>query len=100
MPKINYKKLVSIFFVAAAFSFIILSNIPQKAFAQDKAPAQTTAQRCAAYQKQFELSSGVSIIGKNKFFCSGPEAALWVIKLLLAFSGTVAVLFLIYGGYL
>jgi hypothetical protein len=90
------KKTIIIFGLLAVINLFALPI----AMAQEKAPAQSTADRCKAYKQQFEITGGVNIIPTTNLFCSGTQAALWVIKILLGFSGTVAVVFLVFGGYL
>ena len=93
------KKFTVLAGLAIIVSVLILPLTSQISLAQEKAPRIDSKSRCDKYKEQFAVGT-TNIIGETQVFCSGTEAALWAIKILLAFSGTTAILFLIFGGYL
>lgn len=95
----NSKKLFSIAGLLVVFGFLILGLAPLEALAQATAPAQTTAERCAAFKSQFSLSGGANIINAP-VYCSASELTLKIINYIIAFSGTITILFLIIGGFM
>jgi len=74
--------------------------VPVLAATTQTPPPQSTKDRCDAFKAQFGLSNGVNIIGGSKVFCSGTELLTWGLNLLLGFSGTITMIFLIIGGYM
>ena len=90
MKKINLNKIFYLSLLALTLSLPVL--LPSQAL------AKTTAERCADFQKQFQVS-GTTIIGDRPVFCSASELILKVINYALILSGIITILFLIVGGF-
>jgi len=71
-----------------------LAAAPIKVFAQ----SAVESSRCAAFKKLFDSGKG-NISTGQPFFCTASELILKVINYALIMAGTIAVLFLIVGGF-
>lgn len=89
-------------FLALSLGSFLLAQ-PLTASAQNTAPPQDSATRCNNFKKQFIVGTGTNtsnVIANLPQFCSASGLATWLINLSLAFAGSVAIIFLIVGGYL
>ncbi len=103
MQKQNFIKVLKIGFLSLVLSISSLSILPVSVLAQTKAPTISVATRCSQYKNQFNVGTGSSatnITNGVPFFCSATDLLLPLITYLLAISGTVTILFLIFGGFL
>lgn len=80
--------------------FIAIQLLPVAALAQNKAPAQSTEDRCKAFKEGFKLTNNTDIIGDKTVFCSATQLILSVITYVQIIAGTVTALFLMIGGFL
>jgi len=71
---------------------VTLFVLPAMSLAQS---TQTAAQKCDAFKKQF---SG-AFDWVNPAYCSASSVALYATKIILQFSGIVAVIFIMIGGF-
>jgi hypothetical protein len=89
------KKLFTKLFVSAGILFFLALPWVSRAL--------TDEERCENFRKQFEVVSGSAnsnIVGDLPRFCSASEIILFVINVGLGFAATIAVVFIVVGGYL
>ena len=79
---------------------ILLFPVAALAQATSTPKTQTVQSRCDSFKGQFELSTGVNIIGTTTVYCSASELILAVISYVQVIAGTVTAFFLMLGGFL
>lgn len=84
------------------FSLFLLSSTAVLA-QEDKLETRTLQGNCNILYKwfkiDFEKGEDVNAVGNLPKFCTAQEIILWVIERFLLFAGSIAVIFLIIGGF-
>jgi hypothetical protein len=98
--KSNLKILLQSSAVLVFLNCLIFALLPLSLQAQTiPATPQTTQQRCQNFKNLFGLSNSTNISNGVPIYCSATTVILGEIQAAFAIAGTVAVLFLIFGGF-
>lgn len=92
-------KAIKIFLLALLLVVLSLGFVPRAGLAVTNSGVTDQA-RCDAFKEQFTVNGQNPFAWMGNEYCTAPAILVKAIQLGLTFAGTVAVIFIIYGGYL